>query len=993
MTTLSKSLSFSSNQQYQLSSPPRETRKDSSYKPSHNNQPKFKFQPNFQEKSSRGTFSYTNLANSKDNHINYPQSEQSKSKTTYDPKISHNRSLVSNTNGDDGPEEGEIQYPRYPQYSNQEPVKLSRNQSNSSKVFESAQKSSGSKELSDSKKSSKKSTYIEKRFKQLRKHERHSSDGGSKSPSTPDKPKQSSAVDYGSPRLMPQKFHMRFRKLNFDHIDFSGRSFEQKLPKEPQSVQKSFRGNNHQESPWQNGQPQKNKRVADFSSSEKRNNSNQTQTSNSKSKELGQNGSLNNSFQKAKIPPKAMNGDWYCNECNNVNFARRTHCNTCNMPKPYEEILRTRSSNLGPPGLFKDTDWQCFNCLNINFQKRTTCNRCQAPKPQEYLERDAEIEDSNERMEEIDEQSKGNYIENENTRYSASNQSAFFASSGWQCDECGHLNSAKRANCTLCNMPKASDETSRAKSSNLGPPSFRKVVEWRCMECKNTNEAKRSTCSKCNAMKPQETSTKEAISEEKSDRKEPKFERYDIKLERHDSKSGRFGAKPDKYPVRLERYDFKTERDDTKSERSDTKPESYPVKPERYDSKPERYEAKSERYDIEIEKYDSKSERFETKPDKYPVRLERYDSKLEKYDAKSERYDIEIEKYDPKSERFETKPDKYPVKLERYESKPEKYDTKSERYDIKSERSETKPDKYPVKLERYDSKTERYDTKSEKSDTKPESYPVKPERYDSKPEKYDAKSERYDIEIEKFDSKSERFETKPDKYPVKPERYDSKQRYDTKSERYDAKSERYDTKSERSETKPDKYPVKLERNDSKPERYDAKSGRYDIKLEKYESKSERFETKPDKYPVKLERYGSKQERYDTKSEMYDPRSIDFNEAEDLNKKEYPKKISYSNSIKGTGEGHYSYSYQATSENIESVNENTDGSVNSERKSHFMSKNQGYYPSRVQKPSNSTSMQSFENLSYNYSARNESRNVQRERSRSFVKEKQNKTDDI
>ena len=884
MTTLSKSLSFSSNQQYQLSSPPGETRKDSSYKPSHNNQPKFKFQPNFQEKSSRGTFSYTNLANSKDNHINYPQSEQSKSKTTYDPKISHNRSLVSNTNGDDGPEEGEIQYPRYPQYSNQEPVKLSRNQSNSSKVFESAQKSSGSKELSDSKKSSKKSTYIEKRFKQLRKHERHSSDGGSKSPSTPDKPKQSSAVDYGSPRLMPQKFHMRFRKLNFDHIDFSGRSFEQKLPKEPQSVQKSFRGNNHQESPWQNGQPQKNKRVADFSSSEKRNNSNQMQTSNSKSKELGQNGSLNNSFQKAKIPPKAMNGDWYCNECNNVNFARRTHCNTCNMPKPYEEILRTRSSNLGPPGLFKDTDWQCFNCLNINFQKRTTCNRCQAPKPQEYLERDAEIEDSNERMEEIDEQSKGNYIENENSRYSASNQSAFFASSGWQCDECGHLNSAKRANCTLCNMPKASDETSRAKSSNLGPPSFRKVVEWRCMECKNTNEAKRSTCSKCNAMKPQETSTKEAISEEKSDRKEPKFERYDIKLERHDSKSGRFGAKPDKYPVRLERYDFKTERDDTKSERSDTKPESYPVKPERYDSKPERYEAKSERYDIEIEK----PERFETKPDKYPVRLE---------------------------------------------------------------------------------------------------------RYDSKPEKYDAKSERYDIEIEKFDSKSERFETKPDKYPVKPERYDSKQRYDTKSERYDAKSERYDTKSERSETKPDKYPVKLERNDSKPERYDAKSGRYDIKLEKYESKSERFETKPDKYPVKLERYGSKQERYDTKSEMYDPRSIDFNEAEDLNKKEYPKKISYSNSIKGTGEGHYSYSYQATSENIESVNENTDGSVNSERKSHFMSKNQGYYPSRVQKPSNSTSMQSFENLSYNYSARNESRNVQRERSRSFVKEKQNKTDDI
>lgn len=118
----------------------------------------------------------------------------------------------------------------------------------------------------------------------------------------------------------------------------------------------------------------------------KRTGSNQHNTPRSFSKSGSQ-----DPVQHIKKPPISSAGDWICNGCHNVNFARRIDCNICSMPKPYTEILKTPISQIGPQGLFKDTDWQCFNCRNVNFQRRQNCNKCNEPKPEEYIKREQQM--------------------------------------------------------------------------------------------------------------------------------------------------------------------------------------------------------------------------------------------------------------------------------------------------------------------------------------------------------------------------------------------------------------------------------------------------------------------------------------------------------------------------------------------------------------------------------------------------------------------------
>eukprot|EP00434_Breviolum_minutum_P011963 symbB.v1.2.010547.t1/scaffold694.1/size172116/10 len=84
--------------------------------------------------------------------------------------------------------------------------------------------------------------------------------------------------------------------------------------------------------------------------------------------------------------PNAKNpGDWPCQFCKKVNFARDITCQACGarrpisgtygtpLPAPEENPLQ---SPTGQPG-----DWTCPKCKAVCFARNPVCGRCNCPKP------------------------------------------------------------------------------------------------------------------------------------------------------------------------------------------------------------------------------------------------------------------------------------------------------------------------------------------------------------------------------------------------------------------------------------------------------------------------------------------------------------------------------------------------------------------------------------------------------------------------------------
>eukprot|EP00931_Biecheleriopsis_adriatica_P101458 TRINITY_DN7658_c0_g2_i1.p1 TRINITY_DN7658_c0_g2~~TRINITY_DN7658_c0_g2_i1.p1 ORF type:complete len:275 (+),score=47.30 TRINITY_DN7658_c0_g2_i1:75-827(+) len=108
----------------------------------------------------------------------------------------------------------------------------------------------------------------------------------------------------------------------------------------------------------------------------------------------------------AGMPKDMRAGDWICPACNNHNYASKTHCNKCGVPK------ETKLSNTG----MREGDWICRSCGNHNYADKTNCNRCQAPKG------DTPSHEKN--------------------------------GGNWICPACGNKNFAHRTVCNRCSAPK-----------------------------------------------------------------------------------------------------------------------------------------------------------------------------------------------------------------------------------------------------------------------------------------------------------------------------------------------------------------------------------------------------------------------------------------------------------------------------------------------------------------------------------------------------------
>ncbi|SBT75455.1 zinc finger, RAN binding protein, putative [Plasmodium ovale] len=78
-------------------------------------------------------------------------------------------------------------------------------------------------------------------------------------------------------------------------------------------------------------------------------------------------------MEKHKHIDFAKSEDWICTDenCRNVNFSKRTHCNRCNRVRPKSAVKKNPKQVL-----FKSNDWKCDDCGNINWAKREKCNIC-----------------------------------------------------------------------------------------------------------------------------------------------------------------------------------------------------------------------------------------------------------------------------------------------------------------------------------------------------------------------------------------------------------------------------------------------------------------------------------------------------------------------------------------------------------------------------------------------------------------------------------------
>eukprot|EP00930_Biecheleria_cincta_P044536 TRINITY_DN30643_c0_g1_i1.p1 TRINITY_DN30643_c0_g1~~TRINITY_DN30643_c0_g1_i1.p1 ORF type:complete len:523 (+),score=87.49 TRINITY_DN30643_c0_g1_i1:72-1640(+) len=202
-------------------------------------------------------------------------------------------------------------------------------------------------------------------------------------------------------------------------------------------------------------------------------------------------------------------GDWYCNNCGDLQFARNLQCRKCGTMN--QQIVEggplalmqaiiagaagmsnaaSHAKPLGPPQHAKKPgDWNCPSCRMLNFARNESCRSCSTPNP--------DPQGSLAAFQEGIAAGHGGHEEKPGD---------------WYCPSCNDLQFARNKQCRKCGAanpdPEGSMAAAQAAGAKLGgweSSSQRASLpgDWNCPACGDLQFARNTTCRKCGTPNPQ----------------------------------------------------------------------------------------------------------------------------------------------------------------------------------------------------------------------------------------------------------------------------------------------------------------------------------------------------------------------------------------------------------------------------------------------------------------------------------------------------------